>query len=115
MNVAAEGAPEEMKWCLSFRETEKPMVLNSTNAQIIALITGQEITEKWTGSRLVLYDDPNIQFGGKLTGGIRARAPRNPGTAGAPAFAPQPDDPKPVGAFLAAAIPTEPEAEDVPF
>ncbi len=76
-NVAAEGAPIEMKWCLHFNEQDKPMVLNSTNAQIIAAVTGNPDTDFWTGHKIVLYHDPNVSYGGKLIGGIRARAPRN--------------------------------------
>lgn len=75
-NVAKEGAPEELRWCVAFHEQEKPMVLNSTNAQLIAQITGQEDTDNWAGHKVVLYDDPSISFGGKLVGGIRVRAPR---------------------------------------
>jgi hypothetical protein len=77
-NVAKEGAPHEYKVCLYFTEFEKPMVLNSTNAQIVAKITGQEedIEKTWIGARVVLYNDPNITFQGKLIGGIRIRAPR---------------------------------------
>jgi hypothetical protein len=78
-NVAKEGAPEEMRWCMHFRETEKPMVLNSTNGQIIAAFTGSEESEGWIGKEVVLYHDPNVSFGGKLVGGIRCRAPRKPG------------------------------------
>lgn len=76
-NVAKEGAPEEHKWCVSFDEVEKPMVLNSTNGQIIAQIVKSEETDTWPGHKIVLYDDPNVSFGGKLVGGIRVRAPRN--------------------------------------
>ncbi len=76
-NVAKEGAPEEMRWCIDFVELEKPMVLNSTNGQIIASITKQEDTDHWANAKVVLYDDPNVSFGGKLVGGIRVRAPRN--------------------------------------
>lgn len=83
-NVAKEGAPEELKWCLSFDESEKPMVLNSTNGQIIAAITKQEDTDHWPGHKVVLYDDPNVSFGGKLVGGIRVRAPRAPAAQAAP-------------------------------
>jgi len=75
-NIAKEGAPEEMKWVVTFLETEKPMVLNSTNGQIIAKITGSEESDDWTGASLVLFHDPNVSFGGKLVGGIRVRAPR---------------------------------------
>lgn len=76
LNVAKQGAPEELKWCIKFHEHEKPMVLNSTNAQIIAKITGSEETDEWVGKKVVLYNDPNISFGGKITGGIRCRAPK---------------------------------------
>jgi len=77
-NVAKEGAEPEMKACLFFHEVEKPMVLNSTNAQIIAKIGGHEdnIEETWKDLKVVLYNDPNISFAGKITGGIRVRAPR---------------------------------------
>jgi hypothetical protein len=88
-NVAKEGAPEEMKWCMSFNEVEKPMVLNSTNGQIIASITKSEETDEWIGAKIVLYDDPNVSFGGKLVGGIRVRAPRGQ-AAKAIAAAPKP-------------------------
>ena len=75
-NVALPGAPEELRWCLFFKEQEKPMVLNTTNAQIIAAVCGSENTDDWNGRKIVLYNDPNISFQGKLVGGIRARAPR---------------------------------------
>jgi hypothetical protein len=84
-NVAMEGSEPDMKFCLVFDEKEKPMVLNSTNGQIIAAITGSEDTDDWTGKKIVLYDDPTVSFGGKLVGGIRCRAPRPP--AGVPASA----------------------------
>jgi hypothetical protein len=111
VNVAKEGAPEEMKWTISFNEVDKPMVLNSTNGQIIAQITKSDESENWTGHKVVLYHDPNIAFGGKLVGGIRVRAPRNqtpavPKTAGVPTPAPRP-----------APAPEQPpqEPDDVPF
>ncbi len=75
-NVAKTGAPEELRWCVSFLETEKPMVLNSTNGQLMAQITKSEETDNWKGHKVVLYDDPSVSFGGKLVGGIRVRAPR---------------------------------------
>lgn len=84
-NVAKEGAPEELRYCLSFEETEKPMVLNNTNGQIIAQITKSEETDAWPGHKIVCYDDPNVSFGGKLVGGIRVRAPRGQAAKAAPA------------------------------
>jgi hypothetical protein len=35
-NVAKQGAPPENKWCLTFAESDKPLVINSTNAQLCA-------------------------------------------------------------------------------
>ena len=77
-NVAKEGAEPEWKIAIYFRELEKPMVCNSTNAQIIAQITGKDfdVDKFWPGTQVVLYTDPNISFGGKLVGGIRVRAPK---------------------------------------
>lgn len=114
-NVAKEGAPEELRWCLKFSEHEKPMVLNSTNGQIIASITKSEETDNWVGHQIVLYDDPNVSFGGKLVGGIRVRAPRGvaaarPTPAPTPAARPAPKPANPAPA------PIEPEGDpDVPF
>ncbi len=94
-NVAKEGAPEELKWCVQFDEHEKPMVLNSTNGQLIAQITKQDDTDNWLGHKIVLYDDPSVSFGGKLVGGIRVRAPRNqPAPRPAAAAAPRPQGPR---------------------
>lgn len=76
MNVAAEGAPAENKWCLTFHEEDKPLVLNSTNIQLCERICGSDDTDKWIGKRVVAYTDPNVSYAGKITGGIRLRAPK---------------------------------------
>lgn len=117
VNVAKEGVEPELKWCLQFEELEKPLVLNSTNGQIIAAITGSEDFDGWIGHKIVMYNDPNISFAGKLTGGIRCRAPRAQPAKPAPAqSAPKPTPvavPKPVPAAPAAVPETEPD--DCPF
>ena len=94
-NLAMEGKPEELKHVLYFEEYEKGIVLNSTNAQLIALIVGSENTEDWDGHRIVLYNDPNVSFAGKLVGGIRVRAPKKGAKAGKPAARPAPPPPDP--------------------
>lgn len=75
-NVAMPGADPEMKWALSFAELDKPMVLNSTNIHMCAKACGSDNTDDWMGKKVVLYEDPNVSFGGKLVGGIRLRAPK---------------------------------------
>lgn len=109
VNVAMEGAPEDLRPALFFDETEKPLVLNSTNAQIIAKICGSEETDDWAGHKIVLYSDPNISFGGKLVGGIRARAPKTKQPAPA---APKPAKPAPTPPVEPT---TDEPADDVPF
>ena len=75
-NVAKEGAGIEMKWSLSFAETDKPLVLNSTNLQLCAQICGSDDTDDWNGKKIVLYTDPTVSYQGKVIGGIRVRAPK---------------------------------------
>lgn len=111
-NVAKSGAPEELKWCVHFGELEKPMVLNNTNAQLIAQIARSEETDHWTGVKVVLFHDPSVSYGGKVIGGIRVRAPR--GKAAQQQNAPAPTRPAPLP------VPTEdpisgPDDDSVPF
>lgn len=83
-NVAKEGAEEEYKWCLNFTNIDKPMVLNATNLQLLAKFLGSDESDDWQGKKIILYDDPSVSFGGKLTGGIRVRAHKGKSTVGVP-------------------------------
>jgi hypothetical protein len=81
-NAGRDDAPE-MKWTMSFIELSKPMVMNSTNLQLAAQALGSDDTDHWIGKQVVLYNDPSVQFQGKLIGGIRIRAPKKrPATSG---------------------------------
>lgn len=109
-NVAKDNDPEEHKWIVYFHETEKGLVLNSTNLQLLQLATGSTGTEDSLNKKVVLFNDPTISFGGKLTGGIRIRAPRNQ-AAPAPVQSPPAPAPEP-GPFPA---PGEEDDTNVPF
>ena len=76
VDVSLDGEPQKLKWALHFEELDKPLIVNSTNAALIAKVTGSEDTDEWTGHKVVLFKDDNISFGGKLVGGIRVRAPK---------------------------------------
>lgn len=102
-SIDGDKGPED-KWVLYFEEEEKGMVLNSTNAQIIAGFTGERNSDNWGGLKVVAYDDPNVSFAGKLVGGIRVRQPQ--GRAAQP---PPPQRPPTPPADL------EPQADDIPF
>lgn len=75
-NVAKDDEPDDMKWILYSEEYPKGLVLNSTNAQLIAGIVKSEETDDWPGKRIVLFNDPSVSYAGKVTGGIRVRAPK---------------------------------------
>ncbi len=75
LNVAREDAEPEMKWAAKFQEFKKPMVLNSTNLQLLAKACESEESEDWIGKKVVIYADPNVSFGGKLVGGLRVKLP----------------------------------------
>lgn len=78
-NVAMDDQPEELKWTIFFKEVEKPMVLNSTNIQLLIKALGTDETDDWIGKQVVVYNDPNVSFAGKITGGVRIRAPKKQG------------------------------------
>ncbi|MCK9361948.1 hypothetical protein M0Q28_07065 [Patescibacteria group bacterium] len=68
-NVGREDE-QEMKWVIHFDEC-KPMVLNSTNIALIEKALGTDETDDWIGQKIVLFNDENVSFGGKVTGGVR--------------------------------------------
>lgn len=65
------------KVCLTFKETDKKMVLNATNREIIAreLLKTYDYT-KWPGNKVQLYKDPKVRFGRDEVGGLRVRKTR---------------------------------------
>lgn len=72
-NIAMEGKPADMKWLAHFDEFDKPMVLNSTNIQLMEKATGSDDTDDWLGKEIIVYTDPNVSFGGELVGGLRIK------------------------------------------
>jgi hypothetical protein len=73
-NVGTEENQEE-KVVITFDEFDKKFVCNLTNIYAIVAVYGEDYSE-WLGKKIVLYFDPTVQFKGKVTGGIRVRAPK---------------------------------------
>jgi hypothetical protein len=90
-NVAMEGADPHEKWCLKFTQTDKPLVLNAINTQLLETICESGDTDDWRGKAVVLYTDPTVQYAGRIVGGIRVRAPKRK-LATSPVVAPLNDD-----------------------
>jgi hypothetical protein len=100
-----DSGASETKWCMHFEEFDRGMILNKTNIRLVASILGND-TNAWMGRQIVIYNDPNVSFGGRTVGGLRLRAPKNQ------AAAPQPAAPAPAAA---PAGPFDDFADDIPF
>lgn len=86
-NIAKEGDTPEYKWMIRFNEFTKPMVLNSTNIKRLARACNSEDTDEWTGKKVVLYVDHDVEFAGNVVGGLRIRGAAKASTgAGATDF-----------------------------
>lgn len=72
-NVAREGDEPDYKWMIRFDELKKPMVLNSTNIKRLAKACASDDTDEWTGKKVILYVDPDVEFAGNVVGGLRIR------------------------------------------
>ena len=72
-DVGGNGDPQDAKPVVHFHETDKGMVINRTNAEIMTQAMGTDDTDGWIGKQIVLYNEPNIWFGSKQTGGIRVK------------------------------------------
>lgn len=64
---------DELKIVMHFNENYNPMIVNKTNSQLIPLATGATKTGEAVGKEIVVYNDPTIAFGGKITGGLRIK------------------------------------------
>jgi hypothetical protein len=72
-NIAMDGKPADYKWLAHYAEFDKPMVLNSTNIQLMSKACGSDDTDDWIGKQVIVYVDENVSFGGELVGGLRIR------------------------------------------
>lgn len=80
---------KEPKPVVYFKEKDVlPLILNSTNAEIISNMYGPYY-EEWAGKPITLYVDHNVKVGGKKVGGLRVR-PRKP-TVTKPVLSPDSD------------------------
>jgi len=73
METLKSDEGNEDKMIMHFMEDVKPMVLNRTNAQLVGVATGARNVGEAKGKKLVVYNDPTVGFGGKITGGLRIK------------------------------------------
>ncbi len=81
VQTVGQNEDAEEKPVVTFRETEKGLVLNKTNAATISGLYGAE-TDAWTGKKIALFAT-EVQFGSQMTMALRVRmkAPKASGAA----------------------------------
>lgn len=76
---------DEQKVVLYFvEEGYKPMILNQTNSKRIGISTGAKSAGEARGRKINVYNDPLIEFGGDIVGGLRIRKEGNYATDDTP-------------------------------
>ena len=73
VNIAKENEKPQYKYAMQFAEVGKPLLLNSTNIKRTAKACGSEDSDDWTGKKIVVYNDEEVEFGGEIIGGLRVR------------------------------------------
>ena len=63
------------KLVVSFEGFEKPLILNKTNTRILVKLFGTTDTASWRGP-ITLYVENNVEYGGRVVGGIRVHRAR---------------------------------------
>ncbi len=76
-NMASDSQAERMKYVINFEENYKPWAPGAETLAVIKQIAGTGNVDDWPGIKLVMIIDPNVSYQGKITGGIRCRAPKN--------------------------------------
>ena len=67
-----QGRDAAEKWIVYFREVDKGLVLNKTNAGTIAKLYGDD-TDDWIGKKVTLYST-EVQFQSEMVEAIRIRS-----------------------------------------
>ena len=71
--VTSDGEGKQKKWALKFKDDDQLLVLNKTNASILAEAFGPD-TDSWADKAITLRTE-KVSFGGRMTDGIRVSVP----------------------------------------
>ncbi|KKM22559.1 hypothetical protein LCGC14_1623980 [marine sediment metagenome] len=83
---AEVGDDKEVKTILHFKEEDtKPMVLNVGNKNRIKHFLAATTAEEVAGKVINVYNDPEVEYRGKITGGTRIRGAQTPQAVDQPA------------------------------
>ena len=76
LETVGKDESQEDKYVMYFSELDKGLVLNKTNINIAAKVTGEDDSDNWTGHSIILYFDETVSYAGSVVGGLRLRAPQ---------------------------------------
>lgn len=71
--ITGTGGKKEECTVVHFRESIKPMIMNSTNLKMLHKLFKTPFVEKWVGGRIQIYADYNVKFGSETVEGLRIR------------------------------------------
>ena len=72
--TVGQGAEADERAVMYFKEDVKPMVLNKTNKNRLKIILKATDSSEVTGKVVNVFQDPMVEYGGELVGGLRIRA-----------------------------------------
>ena len=77
--TVGRGVEAEDRAIMAFSEEDvKPMVLNKTNKNRLKHYLGSSTSEGVIGKVVNVYNDPDVEFGGEIVGGLRIRGEQDP-------------------------------------
>ena len=107
-----DGGGPEKKLAVQFAKTDKELICNKTNREIIATLYGDD-TDEWLGKKITLYPT-RVAYQGKMTNAIRVRE-WVPGAAAAPAPVAPVQPPPPPRAEVNVGAAAAEDDDDIPF
>ena len=108
------GEDKDEKIVVTFKELDRGLVLNRTNADYISMICESDDTEDWPGTRLGLFVQP-VSFKGKLVDSIRVTKPQHLKAADDMAKKTVSKAPRKQKAVAAAAAPDDDMNDEIPM
>ena len=75
--TVGRGADADERAIIRWKEDFKPMVLNKTNKNRIKRILDATSSEQVIGKTVNVYNDPEVEYGGEVTGGLRIRGAKD--------------------------------------
>ena len=71
--VTGQQGRKEDCFVVYFKEFDKPMILNRTNAKAIEKVAGSGLVQDWSGTQVTLYVEQGVKAFGEVVDALRIR------------------------------------------